>query len=243
MSSDWRKCLLGDVVNLKRGFDLPARDRLPGRIPLISSAGASDFHNEAKVKGPGVITGRYGTIGNVYFSESDFWPLNTTLFVEDFKGNNPRFIYFFLKTIDYFKYSDKGAVPGVNRNDLHTAEIVIPGLQEQNEIAKFLGHIEDRIALLRETNATLEAIARALFKSWFVDFDPVRAKQQGIAPEGMDAATAALFPDSFEESELGLVPMGESTFFYRYGERYRWWHTKNGNAGILGRRYSMVLCC
>ena len=68
--------------------------------------------------------------------------------------------------------------------------------------------LDDRIVLLRETNATLEAIAQALFKSWFVDFDPVRAKQQGRAPEGMDEATAALFPDSFEESDLGLVPKG-----------------------------------
>lgn len=208
MSSDWRTCLLGDVVNLKRGFDLPARDRRQGRIPLISSAGASDFHDEAKVKGPGVVTGRYGTIGNVYFSGGDFWPLNTSLFVEDFKGNDPRFIYFLLKTIDYFKYSDKGAVPGVNRNHLHTAEIVIPDLPEQNEIALFLGCIEDRISLLRETNTTLEAIAQALFKSWFVDFDPVRAKLQGRGPEGMDAVTAALFPDRFEESDRGLVPRG-----------------------------------
>jgi restriction endonuclease S subunit len=71
-----------------------------------------------------------------------------------------------------------------------------------------LDALDDRITLLRETNATLEAIAQALFKSWFVDFDPVHAKQKGIAPEGMDEATAALFPDGFEESELGLVPRG-----------------------------------
>jgi type I restriction enzyme S subunit len=84
----------------------------------------------------------------------------------------------------------------------------LPSLREQDGIANVLGALDDRIALLRETNATLEAIAQALFKSWFVDFDPVRAKQEGRAPEGMDEATAALFPDSFEESELGLVPSG-----------------------------------
>ena len=78
----------------------------------------------------------------------------------------------------------------------------------QDEIASLLGALDDRIALLRETNATLEAIARALFKSWFVDFDPVRAKQQGLAPAGMDEATAAIFPDGFEESALGLLPKG-----------------------------------
>jgi type I restriction enzyme, S subunit len=86
--------------------------------------------------------------------------------------------------------------------------VAFPSLAEQVAIADVLSALEDRIALLRETNTTLEAISQALFKSWFVDFDPVRAKQQGLAPEGMDEATAALFPDGCEESELGLVPVG-----------------------------------
>lgn len=84
----------------------------------------------------------------------------------------------------------------------------MPSIKVQSEIVLFLRAFDDRITLLRETNTTLEAIAQALFKSWFVDFDPVRAKAEGRTPEGMDAATAALFPDSFEESELGLVPKG-----------------------------------
>jgi type I restriction enzyme S subunit len=84
----------------------------------------------------------------------------------------------------------------------------LPPLSEQTQIASILSALDDRITLLRETNATLEAIAQALFKSWFVDFDPVRAKQEGRAPEGMSDATAALFPDGFEESELDLVPKG-----------------------------------
>lgn len=91
---------------------------------------------------------------------------------------------------------------------LKNLEIQLPSLEEQNAIVDFLDALSGRIALLRETNTTLEAIAQALFKSWFVDFDPVHAKQQGRAPEGMDAQTAALFPDSFEESELGMVPKG-----------------------------------
>jgi len=89
-----------------------------------------------------------------------------------------------------------------------SVEIDLPPMDEQRHVAAVLGTIENRIALLRETNSTLEAIAQALFKSWFVDFDPVHAKQQGVAPVGMDEATAALFPDSFEESTLGLVPRG-----------------------------------
>ena len=161
------------------------------------------------VKGPGVVTGRYGTIGKVFFIEEDFWPLNTTLYVRDFKGNDPRFISYFLRGIDFGAYTDKAAVPGINRNDLHRADVVVPvDVEVQREIAGVLGAIDDRIDNLRQTNTTLESIAQALFKSWFVDFDPVRAKAEGREPEGMDAATAALFPSEFEDSELGPIPKG-----------------------------------
>lgn len=99
-------------------------------------------------------------------------------------------------------------MPNLNTGILSNVPVNLPPLQTQKEIASTLDTLDNRIALLRETNITLEAIAQALFKSWFVDFDPVRAKQQGLEPEGMDAETAALFPDSFEKSELGLVPSG-----------------------------------
>jgi restriction endonuclease S subunit len=100
------------------------------------------------------------------------------------------------------------AVSGITGSDLMELEIECPTLEQQKSLAAFLSALDDRITQLRETNATLEAIAQALFKSWFVDFDPVRAKAEGRQPQGMDAATAALFPDSFEASELGLVPKG-----------------------------------
>mgnify|MGYP000738787302 CR=1 FL=1 len=109
----------------------------------------------------------------------------------------------------------------INLKDVRALPIPIPPLAERLQIAEFISALDDRIALLRETNATLEAIAQALFKSWFVDFDPVRARQQGLAPEGMDEATAALFPDGFEESELGLVPKGwQSTTLADVGFRH-----------------------
>ena len=98
------------------------------------------------------------------------------------------------------------AVAGITGSDLMELMIVCPSVGDQVRISETLAALDDRIALLRETNTTLEAIAQALFKSWFVDFDPVRAKQQGLAPAGMDEATAALFPDSFEEAALGSVP-------------------------------------
>ncbi|MGL4753881.1 MAG: restriction endonuclease subunit S, partial [Aeromonadaceae bacterium] len=98
--------------------------------------------------------------------------------------------------------------PVFNFTSLKNFEITLPPIEKQKHISNFLCSLDDRIALLRETNATLEAIAQALFKSWFVDFDPVHAKARGETPQGMDDATAALFPDSFEESELGMIPKG-----------------------------------
>ena len=99
-------------------------------------------------------------------------------------------------------------IPHFKKGDFGKLNIPVPSYADQREIGDLYFTLTERIAFLRETNATLEAIAQALFKSWFIDFDPVRAKLEGRAPEGMDEATAALFPDEFEESELGLVPSG-----------------------------------
>jgi len=120
---------------------------------------------------------------------------------------------YFLSSDDYQKLFISIATSSGGQANLSPAQILgeqlhLPPIEEQARISELLGGLDDRITLLRETNATLEAIAQALFKSWFVDFDPVRAKAEGRQPEAMDATTAALFPDSFEESELGLVPKG-----------------------------------
>lgn len=182
MLKGWRNCRLGEVIELKRGYDLPQRERQAGSYPVISSSGFSDAHAKAKVKGPGVVTGRYGTIGTVYFVEGDYWPLNTTLYVQDFKGNDPRFVSYFLRGVDFHAYSDKAAVPGVNRNHLHEAQILCPPLPEQHAIASILSALDDKIEMNRRMNETLEAMARAIFRDWFVTFGPTRAKQEGRTP-------------------------------------------------------------
>src|ERR1700735_2576505 len=208
MAADWQETELGNVITLQRGFDLPAQDRKPGSVPIVSSSGISGTHSEARVSAPGVVTGRYGTIGQVFFVDQDFLPLNTTLFVKDFKGNDPRFASYLLRTIDFRSCSDKSSVPGINRNHLHRLRVRVPALAEQRGIAHILSTLDDKIELNRRMNATLEAIAHCIFKAWFVDFDPVRAKADGRQPYGMDAATAALFPDSFHDSCLGQIPSG-----------------------------------
>ena len=204
----WQEASLGEVIELKRGYDLPQRKRIPGSVPLVSSSGVTYYHTEAKVKGPGVVTGRYGTLGEVFFVPSDFWPLNTTLYVRDFKGNDPRFISYFLRGLDFSAYSDKAAVPGLNRNHLHQAAVRYPAdITEQRAIAHILGTLDDKIELNRRMNQTLGEMARAIFQDWFVDFGPVHAKLEGrepyLPPELWD-----LFPDRLVDSELGEVPEG-----------------------------------
>jgi len=204
----WHDGILGDFITLKRGYDLPKQDRRPGSIPIISSSGVSDYHVVAMARGPGVVTGRYGTLGQVFYVDEDYWPLNTALYVSDFKGNDPRFVNYFLKTLDFFAYSDKAAVPGLNRNHLHEAQVHFPkSIGEQREIASILGALDDKIELNRKISATLEAMARAIFTSWFVDFDPVRAKADGRSA-GLATEIAALFPDAFEDSVDGDTPVG-----------------------------------
>jgi restriction endonuclease S subunit len=99
MAGEWKESALGEVLELKRGYDLPQQQRHSGHVPIVSSSGITDYHAEAMVKGPGVVTGRYGTLGDVFYIPEDFWPLNTTLYVRDFKGNDPRFISYFLRSI------------------------------------------------------------------------------------------------------------------------------------------------
>ncbi|MDX6514131.1 MAG: type restriction enzyme subunit, partial [Gaiellaceae bacterium] len=115
--SEWEEVELGDVLTLQRGFDLPARERVDGPFPIVSSAGVTGRHATFKVRPPGVVIGRYGSLGSVHWVDEPFWPLNTSLWVKDFKGNDPRFISYLLKTVT-FDGSTASAVPGVNRNHL-----------------------------------------------------------------------------------------------------------------------------
>jgi type I restriction enzyme S subunit len=145
---DWEALILGNVIRFQRGFDLPHRLRRAGKIPIISSSGICGLHDQLQAVAPGVVTGRYGTIGEVFFIEEDYWPLNTALFVKEFKGNDPRFISFLLRTIDFHSHSGKSGVPGVNRNDLHELMIALPPYKEQCAIATGLSDMDTLITAL-----------------------------------------------------------------------------------------------
>ena len=223
MGGEWINTTLGSVLTLQRGFDLPETDRRPGSYLVIASTGVVGTHEEAKVLGPGVVIGRSGSLGGGQFIQSDFWPLNTTLWVKDFKGNDVRFCYYLLKSLDLANFNAGSGVPTLNRNHIHPLHVYVPSdVAEQRAIAHILGTLDDKIELNLRMSQTLEEMARAIFKSWFVDFDPVRAKAavrrehpdwtnaqvSRAACPNLKPEIAKLFPDRFVDSELGEIPEG-----------------------------------
>jgi type I restriction enzyme S subunit len=209
MRSEWIDTTIGDQIQLQRGVDITKRDFKQGTIPVVSSGGIGGFHDTFTGVAPGVILGRKGLVGSVYYLPTDYWAHDTTLWVKDFKGNHPKYVYYFFRSIAAtLRDLDVGSAnPTLNRNHVHPIETRWAPIDEQKAIAHILGTIDDKIELNRKTNETLEAMAKALFKSWFVDFDPVRAKAEG-RPIGLPAKISDLFPDSFEDSELGETPSG-----------------------------------
>ncbi len=214
MPGEWLEVTLGEVLTLQRGFDLPKEQRKPGPYPVIASTGIVGTHCRAMVKGPGVVIGRSGSIGGGQYVKSDFWPLNTTLWVKDFKGNDRRFCYYLLRSLDLTRFNAGSGVPTLNRNHIHPLPVRVPAdISEQRAIAHILGTLDDKIELLRRMSETLEEMARAIFKAWFVDFVPVRAKMEGRwkrgqSLPGLPAHLYDLFPDRLVPSELGEIPEG-----------------------------------
>lgn len=159
----WDLKPLGSVVTLQRGFDLPARVRRTGSVPVVSSSGVSGWHDRAAVRAPGIITGRYGTIGQVFFEDRDFWPLNTTLWVASFHGNHERFVYYILQRVNFATHSGKSGVPGVNRNDVHRELVSLPSSHnEQQAIAEALSDADALILALERLVTKKEAMQHGL---------------------------------------------------------------------------------
>lgn len=204
MAGNWQEAKLEDLVVFQRGFDLPQNDRRPGKYPIVASTGIVGCHEEYQVEAPGLIIGRSGSIGGGQYIKERFWPLNTTLWVKDFKGNDPKFAYYYIRTLDFSIFNAGSGVPTLNRNHIHTLPIKLPSKQEQKTISDVLSSVDDRIQLNQQMNETLEETARSLFRSWFVDFDPVRAKTEGKKPEGISDDLAALFPSKID----GGIPSG-----------------------------------
>ncbi|RRH90119.1 restriction endonuclease subunit S [Mesorhizobium tamadayense] len=141
----WEVVSLKRVCFLHRGYDLPDEKRIEGPYPVVSSAGVIGSHDKFMTRGPGVATGRYGSTGRLFYIEEDFWPHNTALYVSQFQGNLPRYVFYLLQTLRYDEYSDKSAVPGIDRKDLHDIRVAKAPQKEQQAIA---GKIDEDLAEL-----------------------------------------------------------------------------------------------
>ncbi len=165
--SGWRTCPLGDVLTLQRGFDITKAEQREGIVPVVSSSGINSYHDEAKVAGPGVVIGRKGSLGTCFYLRTSFWPHDTTLWVKDFKGNNPKFCYFLLQWMALAQHDVGAANPTLNRNHVHLIPVRVPDVVEQERIADILSAYDDLIEVNRRRIAVLEEMASGLFTEWF----------------------------------------------------------------------------
>src|SRR5476649_223047 len=231
MSSEWRQVNLKEVTSIlgdglhgtpeydENGdyFFINGNNLGSGRIVFNDTTKRVSFDEFNKHKknltNRTILVSINGTIGNVAFYNNEKVVLGkSACYFNVLDSVDKHFVRYVLESKifqDYIENLATGStIKNVSLKLMRDFQFRLPPIALQQRISEILSYLDDRIALLRETNATLEAIAQALFKSWFVDFDPVRAKMEGRVPEGMDEATAALFPDGLEESELGAVPRG-----------------------------------
>lgn len=170
MSNTWRDDVFDSLVRLKRGHDLPNQNIVEGKFPIVASSGIKDFHNDYKAEPPIVVTGRSGTLGEVQYITQKSWPLNTTLYSIDFKGNYPKYVYYYLKEMHLENFNAGAGVPTLNQNHLQKLKIKIPSIEAQQKIAAILSTYDDLIENNKQRIKLLENMAEELYKEWFVRF-------------------------------------------------------------------------
>ena len=208
---EWKEYKLGDILNFRRGHDLPKSEMKAGDIPVAGSNGIIGYHDTATPVSPCITIGRSGNVGTPYIYDK-CWAHNTVLYVDDFKGNNPLYLFYLLKTLPLSSFGGGSAVPTLNRNHIHPLLVRhTSDLKLQERIATLLKSLDDKIdcnrrindnlpyliqlivliilLLLRRINDNLQHQAKALYKSWFVDYEPFKDGE-------------------FVESELGMIPKG-----------------------------------
>lgn len=187
----WKLQPLGSAVTLQRGRDLPVSQRQAGPHPVIGSNGVVGTHSEYVALGPGVLVGRSGSVGKVTWAGSAYWPLNTALWVRDFQGNDPRFVYYLLSYLDLSSYAAGVSVPTLNRNVLHPLNIGMPVLREQRAIADILSRIQRSIEATERVIAAARALKRSVMRHLFT-YGPVPPSEAEQVP--------------LKETEIGPVP-------------------------------------
>jgi type I restriction enzyme S subunit len=159
---NWGVVRLGDVATLQRGKDLPKAKRKKGNYPVVGSNRIVGYHDQYVAIGPGVLVGRSGSVGKTFYIESAYWPLNTSLWVKDFHGNYPKFVYYLFTTFDFTRYSTGVSVPTLNRNLIHPIKIPLPPLPEQQQIAHILSTVDKKIEVEERMKATLKELFKTM---------------------------------------------------------------------------------
>ena len=208
----WPCFPFGDFVTLQRGFDLTKSKMKGGKIPVIGSNCIIGFHNKSKVMGPGVITGRSGTLGVTQYIDRPYWPHNTALWVKDFKKNDPKFVFYKFKTLYLENFNGGASVPTLNRNALDTLQVEIPDIVTQRRIASILSTYDDLIENNRRQIQLLEQAAQLLYKEWFINLR-FPGYEHAIIANGM--------PEGWEKmplSDIADITMGQSPKSTYYNE-------------------------
>ena len=211
--SEWIECTLSDLVSFQRGYDLPKSHMQKGQYPVVGSNGIIGFHNEYTTDEPSITIGRSGNVGKPFIYYGKTWSHNTTLYVKDYKGSDPVFVFYFLKTMDLANYGGGSAVPTLNRNHIHTLSICVPkNVEEQKKIGVILATIDHKILINNAINDNLEQQAQAIFKAWFVDFEPFG----GVMPDDWKMVSLSEVADfiggySYKGTELGKSDIAMAT--------------------------------
>ena len=233
---EWKEVRLGDILNFRRGHDLPHSAMKPGNIPVAGSNGVIGYHDTATPIKPILTIGRSGNVGKPYFYE-EAWAHNTTLYVDDFKGNDPKFLYYLCQTMPFANFGGGSAVPTLNRNHIHPLETKIPvKVEDQRRIASILSSLDRKIELNNKINADLEEMAQAIFKNWFVDFEPFKDgkfvdSELGMIPEGWKVGRA----DDFYQINIGKTPPRKEHKWFSTNPADKIWVSiaNMGNSGIF----------
>ena len=215
MSSERKRYSVGELTINHDAKRIPVKeaDRKPGKYPYYGASGIVDWVDQYIFDGEFLLVAEDGEnlrsrkTPVAFMATGRFWVNNHAHIIQGNQKADTRFLAYILEGSDISGYLTGSTIPKLSQGSLNAIEIEVPCLGEQKAIAHVLGTLDDKIELNRKTNETLEGIAKAVFKSWFVDFDPVRAKAEG-RPTGLPDEISELFPDSFEESELGEVPSG-----------------------------------
>lgn len=193
MTSDWNEIPFGEFATLQRGADLPIQHRRSGEYPVLASNGVVGFHEVPFTSGPGVVTGRSGTIGKPTFIDASYWPLNTVLWVSDFHDNNPRFVYYFFHFFDFRAYATGTSVPTLNRNFVHSVLIKVPPTSEQQKIAAVLWKVQCAIVVEEKLIETARELKQSAMSQLFM---------RGVRGESQKETDIGPMPQSWEVKRI-----------------------------------------